>query len=104
MLYAKEYRKALAQEFPTESNIQISKRLGENWKLLQAHERAQYFDRAREIDLEHKKKYPSKFFLFYLIFISLMYIKCRDKYMFEKRKKVIKPLNVNSFQIKLFYK
>lgn len=60
MLYANENRKIMAQQFPADSNKEISKKLGSSWKNLDIAEKNKYFDRARLIDLEHKKKYPSK--------------------------------------------
>lgn len=61
MLYANENRKSVAQLHPTESNKDISKRLGSSWKALQTPEKLKYYERAKAVDLEHKKKYPSKF-------------------------------------------
>ena len=58
MLYANEHRKAMAHLFPADSNKEISRRLGQTWKDLNMQEKNQYFQKARDIDIEHKKKYP----------------------------------------------
>ncbi|XP_064212723.1 transcription factor SOX-21 isoform X3 [Tribolium castaneum] len=58
MLYANENRKKMSQLYPTESNKDISKRLGNGWKSLNEDERKKYFDRAKAIGLQHKKEFP----------------------------------------------
>ncbi|KAL3281471.1 hypothetical protein HHI36_004680, partial [Cryptolaemus montrouzieri] len=58
MLFANANRKIMAQKHPTESNKDISKRLGSSWKTLDTDEKNKYFDKAKEIDSEHKRKYP----------------------------------------------
>lgn len=60
MIYANENRKILAHQYPADSNKEISKKLGSTWKNLAAEDKSKYFDKAKEIDMEHKKKYPSK--------------------------------------------
>lgn len=60
MLYANENRKSMAQQYPADSNKEISKKLGSIWRNLNAEEKNKYFDKAREIDMEHKRKYPSR--------------------------------------------
>lgn len=60
MLFANENRKKLAQKFPLDSNKEISKRLGNYWRNLQPEEKNMYFAKAKEVDAEHKKKYPGK--------------------------------------------
>lgn len=60
MIYANENRKILAHQFPADSNKEISKKLGSTWKNLATEEKNKYFDKAKEIDMEHKRKYPSK--------------------------------------------
>lgn len=63
MLFANANRKMMAQRFPTESNKDISKRLGSSWKSLEVSEKNKYFDKAKMIDNEHKIKYPSEYWL-----------------------------------------
>ncbi|KAJ9584428.1 hypothetical protein L9F63_021228, partial [Diploptera punctata] len=58
MLFANEWRKKLAVEFPRESNKDISVRLGAMWKTMLKEEKEKYFTLAREVDAEHKRKYP----------------------------------------------
>lgn len=58
MLYANEHRKTLAHLFPADSNKEISRRLGQSWKDLNLQEKNQYFQKAKDIDQEHKRKYP----------------------------------------------
>ncbi|XP_068904051.1 transcription factor SOX-9-like isoform X4 [Tenebrio molitor] len=58
MLYANENRKKMSQLYPTESNKDISKRLGNGWKSLNEDERKKFFERAKAIGLQHKKEYP----------------------------------------------
>ncbi|KAG5875320.1 Sex-determining region Y protein, partial [Gonioctena quinquepunctata] len=58
MLYANENRKIMSQQFPADSNKEISKKLGSTWKNLNPEDKMKYFDKARIVDLEHKRKYP----------------------------------------------
>ncbi|XP_066907944.1 transcription factor Sox-1b isoform X2 [Halyomorpha halys] len=58
MIYANTWRKKLAHDHPSESNKQISVRLGKLWKDMAADEKELYFTLARRVDAEHKKKYP----------------------------------------------
>ncbi|XP_063976003.1 uncharacterized protein LOC135161925 isoform X2 [Diachasmimorpha longicaudata] len=58
MLFANDWRKKLAADNPRESNKDISVRLGALWKSLEKHEKEKYFAFAREVDAEHKRKYP----------------------------------------------
>ncbi|ENN71821.1 hypothetical protein HUJ04_005241 [Dendroctonus ponderosae] len=58
MLYANEHRKTLAHLFPADSNKEISRRLGQSWKDLNRQEKSKYFQKAKDIDHEHKRKYP----------------------------------------------
>ncbi|XP_044267583.1 protein SOX-15-like isoform X3 [Tribolium madens] len=58
MLYANENRKKMSQLYPTESNKDISKRLGSGWKSLNEDDRKKFFDRAKAIGLQHKKEFP----------------------------------------------
>lgn len=58
MLYANDHRKTLAHLYPTDSNKEISRRLGHSWKDLNLQEKNKYFQKAKDIDQEHKLKYP----------------------------------------------
>ncbi|KAJ1529822.1 hypothetical protein ONE63_006563 [Megalurothrips usitatus] len=58
MLFANEYRKKLSCENPRESNKDISVRLGTMWKSMTKEKKDTYFELARLVDAEHKKKYP----------------------------------------------
>lgn len=62
MIFANEWRKKLALENKTESNKQISVRLGIKWKALNAEKKEVYFCAARRADEEHKRKYPGYFY------------------------------------------
>lgn len=62
MLYANENRKKVAQQFPLESNKEISKRLGNSWKMLDPEEKNKYFILAKQVDADHKRKYPGRYF------------------------------------------
>lgn len=67
MLFANENRKKMAQQFPLESNKEISKRLGNSWKQLEAEEKNRFFVLAKKVDAEHKLKYPGSLPLFPLL-------------------------------------
>ncbi|XP_024945294.1 uncharacterized protein LOC107272205 isoform X2 [Cephus cinctus] len=58
MLFANVWRKKLAVENPRESNKDISVRLGILWKNMAKDVKEEYFTLAREVDAEHKRKYP----------------------------------------------
>lgn len=58
MIFANEWRKKLALENPSESNKQISVRLGLKWKGLEAESKEAYFSASRQATEDHKKKYP----------------------------------------------
>ncbi|KAK7869961.1 hypothetical protein R5R35_013735 [Gryllus longicercus] len=60
MLFANEWRKKLAMQYPSESNKDISVRLGGMWKSLEKDSKEQYFALARQVDAEHKRKYPGE--------------------------------------------
>lgn len=62
MIFANEWRKRLALENPTESNKQISVRLGKLWKSMTTEDKAAYFTASRKADEEHKLKYPNYFY------------------------------------------
>uniref|UniRef100_A0A1B6C634 Sex-determining region Y protein n=1 Tax=Clastoptera arizonana TaxID=38151 RepID=A0A1B6C634_9HEMI len=58
MLFAHDFRRQVAYEYPKESNKDISIRLGIMWKNLPKPERERYFRSAKEVDAAHKQKYP----------------------------------------------
>ncbi|XP_039293657.1 sex-determining region Y protein isoform X3 [Nilaparvata lugens] len=58
MLFANDFRRKLAGEFPKESNKDISIRLGCMWKSMEKDIKDKYFQLAKEVDAAHKKKYP----------------------------------------------
>lgn len=58
MLFANENRKKMAHMYPLDSNKEISKRLGNSWRSLEAEEKNKYFAMAKQVDADHKKKYP----------------------------------------------
>ncbi|KAE8738074.1 hypothetical protein FOCC_FOCC016449, partial [Frankliniella occidentalis] len=60
MLFANEFRKKLSCENPRESNKDISVRLGTMWKMMTKEKKDTYFELARLVDAEHKKKYPGR--------------------------------------------
>lgn len=61
MLFANENRKKMAQKYPLDSNKEISKRLGNCWRNLKTDEKNRYFAMAKEVDADHKRKYPGYF-------------------------------------------
>ncbi|CAG5108948.1 Similar to SRY: Sex-determining region Y protein (Lutra lutra) [Cotesia congregata] len=84
MLFANEWRRKLANENPRESNKDISvrlsyessvtldplyslSRLGVLWKNMEKDAKEKYFSLARQVDAEHKRKYPGKSFFFFII-------------------------------------
>ncbi|XP_012056376.1 PREDICTED: sex-determining region Y protein-like [Atta cephalotes] len=62
MLFANEWRRKLAAENPRESNKNISVRLGVFWKNMSKDIKEKYFALAREVDKEHKRKYPGMYY------------------------------------------
>ncbi|XP_046392357.1 uncharacterized protein LOC124160537 isoform X2 [Ischnura elegans] len=58
MIFANEWRKKLARQNPRESNKEISVRLGGMWKSMVKEVKDKYFSLARQVDAEHKRKYP----------------------------------------------
>ncbi|XP_046980574.1 sex-determining region Y protein-like [Schistocerca americana] len=64
MIFANEWRKKLAVNYPRESNKDISVRLGAMWKSMTKADKDQYFAQARQVDAEHKRKYPNKLIIY----------------------------------------
>uniref|UniRef100_A0A1B6HQT3 BTB domain-containing protein n=1 Tax=Homalodisca liturata TaxID=320908 RepID=A0A1B6HQT3_9HEMI len=62
MIFANDWRRKLALEFPVESNKEISVRLGTMWKNLDADSKEMYYSAARKADEEHKQKYPGYYY------------------------------------------
>jgi len=58
MLYANTWRRKLANIYPGESNKEISVRLGKLWKSMGQAEKESYFNLAKQVDAEHKMRYP----------------------------------------------
>ncbi|XP_021951968.1 protein tramtrack, beta isoform isoform X2 [Folsomia candida] len=58
MIFANEWRRQLANQFPNESNKEISVRLGLMWKNLSEELKAKYFTAARQANDAHKIKFP----------------------------------------------
>ncbi|XP_068907841.1 protein jim lovell-like isoform X3 [Tenebrio molitor] len=58
MIFANQWRKKLAVEYPNDSNKDISVRLGNMWKSLSAETKDAFYEDARRADEEHKIKYP----------------------------------------------
>lgn len=78
MIFANEWRKKLATDYPGEnvlkiliyaymylimyyageSNKEISVRLGNMWKALSVPTKNKYYDSAKKADVEHKARYP----------------------------------------------
>ncbi|XP_059488328.1 transcription factor SOX-30-like [Neocloeon triangulifer] len=62
MVFANEWRRKLAVENPSESNKDISIRLGVMWKSLSAGDKQSYYNAAKKADIEHKQKYPNYYY------------------------------------------
>jgi hypothetical protein len=58
LVFANKWRRTLAMQYPLERNKAISVRLGVMWKSMNNEEKSVYMDIARELDAEHKRKYP----------------------------------------------
>lgn len=58
ILFSNKWRKKVAEQYPCETNMEISKRLGVMWKSINTEERDVYMALAREADEKHKKDYP----------------------------------------------
>ncbi|GLG98502.1 hypothetical protein R5R35_011416 [Gryllus longicercus] len=62
MIFANEWRRKLAFQHPTESNKEISVRLGIMWKNLSSDTKESYYTASRQADEEHKRKYPGYYY------------------------------------------
>ena len=58
MVWGTVKRLELKSNNPQLSNIEISKRLGKQWKAMSAVERKPYCDQAEQVSLQHKKDHP----------------------------------------------
>ncbi|PSN31569.1 hypothetical protein C0J52_15950 [Blattella germanica] len=62
MIFANEWRRKLAFQHPSESNKEISVRLGVMWKNLPPDTKEGYYTASRQADEEHKRKYPGYYY------------------------------------------
>jgi len=62
MIFANEWRRKLAFQHPSESNKEISVRLGVMWKNLSVDTKESYYTASRQADEEHKRKYPGYYY------------------------------------------
>ncbi|XP_044012886.1 protein tramtrack, alpha isoform-like isoform X2 [Aphidius gifuensis] len=62
MVFANEWRRKLAFKYPGNSNTEISVRLGVMWKSLDDESKTSYYALAKQLNEEHKKKYPGYFY------------------------------------------
>lgn len=58
MVWSRGQRRKIAQENPKMHNSEISKRLGNQWKLLKEHEKSPYIEEAKKLRTLHMRKYP----------------------------------------------
>ncbi|XP_067656689.1 uncharacterized protein [Haliotis asinina] len=58
MVWARTYRAKLASQFNSDTNSQISVKLGEVWNSLSQEEKQPYYDEAEMIKNQHKKEFP----------------------------------------------
>uniref|UniRef100_A0A1B6LYR3 Sex-determining region Y protein n=1 Tax=Graphocephala atropunctata TaxID=36148 RepID=A0A1B6LYR3_9HEMI len=58
MIFANDWRKQLAQQYPSDSNKSISVRLGQLWKNMNKGSKEIYYQRSRQAGQDHKQKYP----------------------------------------------
>nr|CAD7459562.1 unnamed protein product [Timema tahoe] len=62
MIFANEWRRKLAYQYPDESNKDISCRLGIMWKNMSVGSKEGYYTASRAADVEHKRKYPGYYY------------------------------------------
>ena len=58
MLWSKEKRREISKRDPSLHNAQISKLLGEQWKILSAEEKLPFIDKSQKLMIRHKKEHP----------------------------------------------
>jgi hypothetical protein len=56
-LFAKDWRKKAALQYPRDSNTDISIIFHDMWKSMKKDEKDMYMSLTREVDTEHKRKY-----------------------------------------------
>ena len=59
MLWSKQRRREISKQDPTLHNAQISKLLGEDWKLLSAEEKLPFVEESQKLMSKHKKENPN---------------------------------------------
>nr|CAD7575226.1 unnamed protein product [Timema californicum] len=62
MIFANEWRRKLAYQYPDDSNKDISCRLGVMWKNMSVGSKEGYYTASRAADVEHKRKYPGYYY------------------------------------------
>lgn len=59
MLWSKQKRREISKQDPTLHNAQISKLLGEQWKLLSPDEKLPFVEESQKLMVKHKKEHPN---------------------------------------------
>lgn len=59
MVWSRAQRKILSQEFPKMHNSEISKQLGQAWKLLSDDQKMPYIEEAKRLRALHLREYPN---------------------------------------------
>ncbi|XP_048511226.1 uncharacterized protein LOC105682886 isoform X5 [Athalia rosae] len=62
MIFANEWRRKIAFQYPNENNKEISVRLGLMWKGLNIEAKEAYYASAKKADEDHKRKYPGYYY------------------------------------------
>lgn len=72
MLFAKDHRTSVADQYPEEKNKAISTRLGQIWKSIPEKIRKTYYRKAHILADLHKKQYPG-IWRHYVVIFSVKY-------------------------------